>query len=344
MRGMWITALMMIASVGGFAQSGKRLAVVNGEVITDEQVRSAASDEIQALETKRLQFDLDMARNASNAMENALENILADRLLSAEAKKTAVTRDQLIAAEVDSKIPVPSDDAVEKFWNENQGRINMTREQALPQIRQYLRGQQRDRSLYEYIQKLKQDYAVESYFEPERSVVAIDGHPVQGSSQAAVTIVEFSDFECPYCSALYPTLKEIEKNYADKVRIVYRQFPLTNLHPHAMKAAEASLCANEQQKFWELHDAMFTDQENLTIEALKQKAGRLNLNADQFGQCLDSSKYAAAVRSDLADGTKLGVTGTPAMFVNGRFLGGAVPYPEVSRIIDDELRRAAAKK
>jgi protein-disulfide isomerase len=174
--------------------------------------------------------------------------------------------------------------------------------------------------------------------------VTTQGSPVLGASQAPVTIVEFSDFECPYCGALYPTLKEVEKNYGDKIKVVYRQFPLASIHPNAQKAAEASLCANEQQKFWELHDAMFTDQRNLSVNALKQKAAALNLNTDQFNSCLDSGKYVDVIRRDVADGTKLGVSGTPAMFVNGRYLSGAQPYQEISKIIDDEIRRASAAK
>ena len=336
---------MLLGVLGANAQSaGTRMAVVNGEVITEEQVQRAASQQLESLELKRLQFEANLKHDKSNLMENTLEEILAEKLLAAEAKKRNIPEDQLVRDDVDAKVPIPSDEAVEKFWAENQARINMTREQALPQIRQYLRGQDRDRVLSEYLEKLKKDYGVESYFEPARTDVAIQGHPALGSPQAPITIVEFSDFECPFCGTLHPTLKEIEKNYGDRIRVVYRQFPLNNLHPNAQKAAEASLCANDQQKFWELHDAMFTDQRNLGVDALKQKAGQLGMNAEQFSSCLDSGKYSEAVRKDVADGTKAGVSGTPAMFVNGRFLSGAQPYQEIARIIEDELRRAAVKR
>jgi protein-disulfide isomerase len=170
--------------------------------------------------------------------------------------------------------------------------------------------------------------------------VQIQGHPSKGPADAPVTIVEFSDFECPFCGGLFPTLKRVEQNYSEKVRIVYRQFPLNNLHPHAQKAAEASLCANEQNKFWQLHDAMFTDQQNLTVDDLKSKAATLSMNAANFATCLDSGKYAAAIRESLAEGNKVGVDGTPALFINGRYLGGNQPYDEIAKIIDDELLRA----
>jgi predicted DsbA family dithiol-disulfide isomerase len=340
-----LTTLLLLFSTAASAQSGgKRIAVVNGEVITEDQVQAAAREDLAALELKRAQFETELARNKSTAMENALEEIVTQKVLDAEAKKKNMTPDQLVNTEVDAKVAVPSDEAVEQFWTENASRINITKEQALPQIRQYLQQQDRQRNLSAYVEKLKTAYKVESFFEPARTDVASQDHPVRGLAKAPVTIVEFSDFECPYCGALYPTLKDIEKNYADKVRIVFRQYPLTSIHPNAEKAAEASLCANEQQKFWELHDAMFTDQHNLSVSALKEKAVQLKLNTEQFNTCLESGKYVEAIRKDVAEGSKVGVTGTPAMFVNGRFLSGAQPYDEIVKIIDDELRRGAAKQ
>jgi protein-disulfide isomerase len=154
-----------------------------------------------------------------------------------------------------------------------------------------------------------------------------------------VTIAEFSDFECPFCSGLLPTLKALEATYKDKIRIVYRQFPLNNIHPNAQKAAEASLCANEQGKFWEMHDAMFADQQRLAVDDLKSKAAALSMNAETFATCLDSGKHAAAVRDSIVEGAKAGVDGTPALFINGRFLAGNQPYAEIEKIIEDELAR-----
>jgi protein-disulfide isomerase len=133
-----------------------------------------------------------------------------------------------------------------------------------------------------------------------------------------------------------PTLEQVKQNYGDKVRLVFRQFPL-NIHPNAQKAAEASLCANDQGKFWEMHDLMFAAQRQLTVENLKEKAQRLELDTAAFGQCLDSDKYAAQVQADLEAGMQAGVTGTPAMFINGIPISGAVPYEQLAQVIDAEL-------
>ena len=128
----------------------------------------------------------------------------------------------------------------------------------------------------------------------------------------------------------------------DKVRIVFRQFPLTSIHPQAQKAAEASLCAADQDKFWEMHDAMFQDQSNLQIDKLKEKAASLGLDTEVFNGCIDSSKYTEKVAEDLQEGSRAGVTGTPAVFINGRFLSGAQPFETLAKIIEEELDSVAA--
>jgi protein-disulfide isomerase len=189
------------------------------------------------------------------------------------------------------------------------------------------------------LSRLRKDYGVRSMLEPLRTQVTTAGHPSLGPANAPVTIVEFSDFECPFCAGMFPTLKKVEENYKDKVRVVYRQFPLNAIHPKAQKAAEASLCANEQGKFWQYHDALFSDQQKLAVDDLKARAAALALNAETFAACLDSGKHAAAVRDSIVEGSKAGVDGTPALFINGRYLNGNQPYAEIEKIIEDELAR-----
>src|SRR3990172_10280657 len=142
--------------------------------------------------------------------------------------------------------------------------------------------QSRNRHPKMMIDPLKKQYGFKSFLEPLRAEIAAAGFPSKGPASAPVTIVEFSDFECPFCGGLFPTLKQIEKTYSDQVRLVYRQFPLTNIHPYAQKAAEASLCANDQQHFWEVHDSMFGNQRELSIADLKQRAVDLKLDAPAF--------------------------------------------------------------
>jgi protein-disulfide isomerase len=186
---------------------------------------------------------------------------------------------------------------------------------------------------------LKKQFPVKVLLDPVRIDIVTAGYPSRGPDSAPVTIVEFSDFECPFCGGLYPTLKTIEKNYADRVRLVYRQFPLTSMHPHAQKAAEASLCANDQKHFWDFHDSMFGDQQHLTVDDLKKRAVDLKLNTGAFNTCLDSGAKVDAVKKDVDEGHAAGVSGTPAMFIDGRFYSGNLPYADIREVIEDELQR-----
>jgi protein-disulfide isomerase len=295
---------------------------------------------LERLEQKRQQFLVTLERDKKNAVEDALEEIVNDKLLDLEAKKRNIAVKDLVQQEVDNKVTVPTEETVRKFYDDNKAVINGSFIETALEIRNYLMERSRDNAFSGLLATLRKDYGFKSLVEPERAKVEVQGHPSKGPSNAPVTIVEFSDFECPFCGGLFPTLRRVEETYKDKIRIVYRQFPLNNLHPHAQKAAEASLCANDQNKFWQLHDAMFTDQQNLTVDDLKSKASTLSLNATTFASCLDSGKYVASIRDSIAEGSKLGVDGTPALFINGRYLGGNQPYDVIAKIIEDELVRA----
>lgn len=162
---------------------------------------------------------------------------------------------------------------------------------------------------------------------------------VRGDFNAPITLVEFSDFECPFCERHFPTLNKILEDYKGKVRLVYKHFPL-GFHPNAQKAAEASECADEQGKFWEYHDKLFENQPTgYSLEKFKQWAKDLGLNANKFNDCLDSGKYAKKVQADYQEGVARGVNGTPATFVNGQLVSGALPYEVFKQIIDNLINQ-----
>lgn len=164
-----------------------------------------------------------------------------------------------------------------------------------------------------------------------------DDH-VRGDFKAPITLVEYSDFECPFCERHYPTLKKILSDYQGQVRLVYKHFPL-GFHPNAQKAAEASECAADQGKFWEYHDKLFDNQpQGYSLDKFKQWAKDLKLDAAEFNDCLDSGKYAGKVQADEVDGQTRGVQGTPATFVNGQLVSGAVPYESFQSVIDQILK------
>jgi protein-disulfide isomerase len=327
-----------------FAQSNPaRVAVVNGQVITQQEVEKAADADLKNLEVKRLQQEATLAQEKQQILSRALDEVAADKLLEVEASKQKKTKAELLDSEVEKNLDIPSDEEVDGFFEANKERIPIPKAQALPQVKQYLVERSRGQLRTALVNRLKKEHGYRSYLEPLRASIASAGFPSKGPANAPVTIVEFSDFECPYCGGLFPTLQQIEKNYSQHVRIVYRQFPLNNIHPSAQKAAEASLCANEQQKFWEFHDSMFANQRELSIADLKQRAVDLKLNPQTFNQCLDSSKHAPAIEADIQEGARHGVTGTPALFINGRLLSGNQPYAEIRDVIEDELQRKGIK-
>lgn len=168
--------------------------------------------------------------------------------------------------------------------------------------------------------------------------VSVDDDPIKGDKNAKVTIIEFSDFECPFCEKVQPTLKKVMDKYAGKARLVFRDFPLS-FHKNAQKSSEAAQCANEQGKFWEYHDKLYVNQKALAVSDLKKYAVDLGLDVSKFNQCLDSNKFAEEVKKDLTDGEKAGVDGTPAFFINGRKLVGAQPYEAFEKIIEEELKK-----
>lgn len=168
--------------------------------------------------------------------------------------------------------------------------------------------------------------------------VTADDH-VKGPADAKVTLIEYSDFQCPYCLRHKATMDQVIADYGDKVRVVFRQFPLTSIHPEAEKAAEASECAAEQGKFWEMYDKIFADNEagTMSVAKWKEEAKKLKLNTSKFNDCLDSGKYADKISQQAADGSAAGVEGTPATFVNGELVSGALPYDQFKQIIDGKL-------
>src|SRR5579884_2110455 len=233
-----LTTILVLTLTGlGFSQTpapaGKKWAVVNGETITDEQVKKAAADELENLDLRKAQTEVGFERDRQSIYEKTLTNIVDNKLLAAEAKKRGVSVEDLLRAEVESKITPATDKEANDFYEANKSRINGGGPDLMQQIKQYLTQRKRDDAYSAFTAKLRQDYKVENDLEPQRWPVETQGHPALGPAGAPVTIVEFSDFECPFCGQQFPILKKIEADFGGKIRVVYRQMPLTNLHPHA---------------------------------------------------------------------------------------------------------------
>ena len=306
------------------------VATVDGEAVTDEDMAKAGGSRYQTFKSQEYA-----------AKRDFMEGAIGQKLLENEARRRGVTVDELKKQEVEAKVEPVTDVQAKEFYDMNKARFGtLTEPQALDQIHTGLSQQRLQRKLSEYVGELRAKASVKVLLDPYRIDVAAGDDPSKGGpASAPVTVVEFSDFQCPYCARVTPTLKRVEETYGEQVRIVFKDFPLLQIHKDAAKAAEAGTCAAEQGKFWPLHDRMFENQAKLSVADLKQFAKDAGLDPGAFDQCLDSGKHAAEWGEDLKDGERYGVTGTPAFFVNGRLLGGAASFEKLAEVIDDELTR-----
>jgi protein-disulfide isomerase len=289
-------------------------------------------DELDQLESK-------YRRDRYKLTDATLQDMVRDRVLTEAAREQGKTIDEMLLGGAGSL--EPSDTDVRTWYDANKARLGgQTLDQLRSRIVDYLRLERRRAAMQKVVDGYQKSGKLVVYLQPYRATFNNVGAPSKGASNSPVTLVEFSDFQCPYCRGFVPTLKRVETEYRDRVRIVYRQYPIPSLHPNASKAAEASLCANEQGKFWELHDLMFVEQDRLSVDDLKTKAQRLGMDRARFDACLDSGKFAQQVDNDVREGTRVGVNGTPAVFVNGVLVdGGAASFETVARALDDELNR-----
>jgi protein-disulfide isomerase len=248
---------------------------------------------------------------------------------------------QYLEQETGKRLRPVTDAEIQQFYEENKERAQgRSLEQLRQPIRDFLGDQREQQARAQLIDDLKsKGGGVRVLLEPPRASIAVAAtDPSKGPASAPITIVEYSDFQCPFCARVNPTLDQVLKTYGDKVRIVFKDFPLPN-HPQAPKASEAAHCAGEQGKFWELHDRMFANQQALQVPQLKEYATALGLDMNAFNQCLDSGKHAARVSENIKSGTALGVGSTPTLYVNGRPVVGAQPFEYFKAVIDEELAR-----
>lgn len=314
------------------------VATVNGEPITLADVDKPMQGRIRALE-QQLREQKHQLRQAS------LDSLVVQKLVQAEAKKRNMTEEELLRAEIEAKVAPPTDEEVQAFYDQNRGATGLPPfEQAKDQIAQYLTADRQRKAAFEYFEKLKAGAKIETNL-PEPAAPKVDVAavgPSKGAADAPVTIVAFSDFECPFCARVNPTIEKLLQAYEGKVRFVFRDFPLP-FHPRAPKASEAAHCAHEQGKFWEMHDVLFANQKKLEVEDLKAHAATIQgLDQEKFAACLDSGKHAETVRKNMEAGEEAGVQGTPAFFVNGTPLSGALPFEEFQKVIDRELAALGA--
>ncbi len=323
-----VLALMIPARAAAAADPGPVVAEIGSHRITQREV------------------DAKIKVQLYDARKQAVDEMVDDYLLQQAAKKEKLSVADYVKREVNDKVTADVTDATaKKFYDENKDKIpalkgagsyDKIKDRLIAALRQRDAQQQHE----ELLARLRKDGGAKILLAPPRIDVNLSagGHPTLGPKNAPVTVVEFADFQCPFCKRSEDSVKAIHAKYGNQVQLVFMDFPLS-FHPHAMPAADAARCAGGQGKFWQYHDALFDDQSKLEPGDLKATAKKLGLDMTKFNACFDKNQYDEAIQSDLNEGHKLDVNGTPTFFINGREVVGAQPPENFESIIDQELAK-----
>jgi protein-disulfide isomerase len=306
------------------------LAEVDGAPITKDQVEKALAVQLSKLEEQ-----------IYTLKQRRLDAMIVERLIAKEAAKRGVSEAALVDAEVTSKVGLVTEQEIDAFYQANNlpNDDDATRRE---QVRSRLQSQKIGAQREAFVKRLRSQAKVAVYLTPppvQRIQMNVDGAPFVGAADAPVTIVEFSDFHCPFCQRAEDTIAQVLSRYGDRVRVIWRDYPVDNLHPQARKAHEAARCAADQGKFWPYQKALFAGppKQPDQLPAVAQAAG---LDTASFTACVAGGIHQAAVQKDVEEGKRLDVTGTPTFFINGRVLVGAQPLEAFVRVIEDELARS----
>ncbi len=310
------------------------VAEIDGQRISLQDLKQASGEPLARLEEQTYQLK-----------QQKLQQMIEDRLLAREARRRNISLEVLISAEITSNAAEVAPAEIHRVYELNRGQLQKPESEVEGQLRSLLHDQKVAERRHEFAKSLEATAKVSVYLEPPspfRAEVGVDG-PSRGAADALVTIVEFEDFQCPFCKKALESLQQVLIRYKDKVKLVHRDFPLQPLHPASLKAHEAGRCAEEQGKFWEYRDLLYKNAPAAGPEQLTSYASQLGMNLPDFKKCLDSDNFKAVVQKDEEEGVRLGVQGTPAFFINGRLLSGAQPESEFAHIIDEELNKRAQR-
>jgi protein-disulfide isomerase len=317
-------ALLLLACERG--EGSEIAAELNGVVITTAELDAWIKESL-------FQSQARTPAELYELRERGLEALLQERAIELEASRRGVSAERLIELETGALGPV-GDEEIAAFYEQNRAALDEdTLEEARDRIRDYLLARHEEKAR----RGLRERAAVTIRLEPPRLEVAADG-PSRGPAHARVTIIEFGDFQCPFCQQVLATLEKVLEKYPDDVRLVYRNLAIRS-HRRAYPAAEAALCAAEQERFWPYHEVLFANPRALEDEDLLRYAEELGLDTERFEQCVAAGEYRDQVEAESNEARSMGISGTPAFLINGLLLSGARPAEDFYRLIDAELAR-----
>ena len=268
--------------------------------------------------------------------------MILEKFMTMDPNKKGLTNDQYLEKYI-SKGKEPSKEAIEKFIKERKIPKQHLNAQLKQRIKQFLSEQIKKDAVDSWLASKTKKDPVEVYIhQPKRPVfnAQVGDAPWAGGANAKVTIVEFSDYQCPFCSKAALTMKKLKKKYGKKIKVAFKNYPLP-FHKDAKKASEYGLCANEQNPklFWKMYDTMFANQQKLSEDDLKKYAQKHGVDMKKLKSCLDSGKAAKQIEKEMSEGEKLGIKSTPTFFVNGQLISGALPIENFEKIINQELKK-----
>jgi protein-disulfide isomerase len=330
-----------VVSAQGMAVESNTVGQINGQPITLADVEAQAKSTLSALE-ENLQRDLARltrghARTNQRIREAALSALIDRRVLELEAEVAGRDIESLLNSVT---VPKVEDKDILDFYNTHRNNIDAPFDEAKAGIHDRLQKQAHDYAIHDFLTNLRAKYHATGTLEPLRESVGDHG-PSRGPANAAVTLIEFADFQCPYCAQLEPVLAAVQARYPNQVRVVFRQLPIPQLHPDAERLSAASICADEQRHFWQFHDAVFQTPGRYDTESVLKLINRLDLNPMEFQACMESGRPMLVLRHEVAEADILALEGTPAVFLNGQLLTGALSVQALSDAIDAELKVAA---
>lgn len=301
------------------------VAIVGGETIYESDLLPSVLAQLNRLRGQEY-----------NLKKKALDSLIQQKLLETAAKKRGITPEKLLEQDVDAKVAEPTDGELHAYYLGQKDKLNLPFDEVEEQLRAAFKQARIQEARQGYLKRLVKEGDVTVLLAPPRVQVGYDPNRVRGNPKAPVMIVEFSDFQCPHCRRVEATLREVLARYRDRVSLAYRDFPITQIHPQAELAAQASRCAGEQGRFWEYHDKLF-NASKLERNDLVEYAHSLKLDEQAFDSCLTSRKYGEDIQRDFQEGTQAGVSGTPGFFINGVPLNGAQSAEAFVRIIEQQL-------
>jgi len=307
-------------------------ATVGGAVITMQELDKASANQLGKI--RQQEYDV---------RAEVLTGLIQGQLIESEAAARKVTEVELVETEITAKAAKPTEQEITNYYEQMKPRMGgKTLDEVKGDITKMLAQQKVNERKGQYLTELSNKYEVKMLLEPPRSTITLrPGAPVMGPADAPVTIVEWSDYQCPFCKRAFPTVEQVLNEYKDKVRYIHLDYPLP-FHQQAMPAALAVHCAEDQGKFWEYNNNLYSTPGDLSKTDLAKRAADLGLDSAAFEACMTANKHETLIKTNYDDGAALGVTGTPAFFINGRMLVGAQPIDQFRTIINDELSRKGA--